>query len=414
MDIISFFRKVTKLEPTQDQINLLEALTNPAIMKIIVSAGRQTGKTLCCAVAVLWWALEYNSPVRILLVSAQDNWLYDHIRTIFNVNREEFAKEITQEGTFSLVPLHGFETVSGSKVHVRGSTEKNIRGIGVDIVFLDEAAELLRSTVTTALGNLSGNICKIVLLSTPHKTSLFNEIAEDPTKYGYKLFTWSSLNCSWHSKQLIQSKKQLMTSQEWKTDVLGQPLSVSERAFFPNKDISKCIIECEPNREGGLKSSLEVGIDFGYGQPNVTCLTVTEKTYSKRKVIYEKTWKEFNAEDMARVLEGFWHNTTIVKADSMPVEFRGKIEQYNPRLKIHYIDSKAHKDLMLTQLQKRIRLHELTIPNMFIPLIKELERYKKGKRAGDNRVDALALSCYEPATPLTAKATHGKVYFPNP
>ena len=404
--IVEFFRHVTGLEPTQDQINLLEALIDPALKKIIISAGRQTGKTLTCAVAVLWLALEYGIPIRVLLVSAQDNWLYDHIRTIFNNNREEFAKEITQEGTFSLVPLHGFETVSGSKVHVRGSTEKNIRGIGVDIVFLDEAAELMRSTITTALGNLSGNISKIVLLSTPHKSSLFNEIASDPDKLGYKLFTWSSLNCSWHGKDLIESKRQLMTAAEWKTDVLGQPLTLAERAFFPNKDIQKCIIPCEPTREGAGKSTVEVGIDFGYGSPNVTCFTATERLYSKRKVLYIKTWKDFNAQEIAKLLEDYKPN--LVKADSMPAEFRGRIEQHT-KVKIVYVESRVHKDGMLTQMQRRVRLHELIIPDLFVDLIKELERYKKGKRAGDNRVDSLALSCYEPSTPFNVRPK-AKVY----
>ena len=406
MNAVEFFRKVTKLTPTQDQINLLDNLTDPASKKIIVSAGRQTGKTLTCAVAVLWWALEYGTPIKILLASAQDNWMYDHIRTIFNNNREEFAKEITQEGTFSLVPLHGFETVGGSKVHVRGSTEKNLRGIGVDIVFLDEAAELMRSTITTALGNLSGNISKIVLLSTPHKASLFNEIAEDPTKYGYKLFTWSSLNCSWHGKELIASKKALMTSQEWKTDVLGLPLTLAERAFFPNKDITKCIVQCEPTREGAGKSTVEVGIDFGYGSPNVTCFTATERLYSKRKVLYIKTWRDFNAAEIAQLLEQYKPN--LVKADSMPAEFRGRIEQHT-KVKLIYVEAKVHKDAMLTQMQRRVRLHELIIPDIFVDLIKELERYKKGKRAGDNRVDSLCLSCYEPASGWNLR-TVAKVY----
>lgn len=392
MNIIDFFTKVTGLTPTPEQKALLKALTDPTIFKIIVSAGRQTGKTLTCAVAALWWALEYKIPVRVLLISAQDNWLYDHVRTIFNANREEFAKQIVQEGTFSLVPIKGFETKRGSKCHVRGCTEKNIRGIGADIVFLDETAEMTDGTITTALGNLSGPISKIVLISTPHvSSSMFVKIASNPKKLGFKLFTWSSEKCPWHSKTLLATKKKMLTKSKYACDVLGRPPTKAERAFFPPKHIKKCIVTGVMPL-GGIR---EGGLDFG-SVVGKNVLTISEKNGNRRKVLFQKHYRKPLEEELDSIIETLRrYKCVIVKADSKPIEYQRIVGKKLGDIPVIYIDARFHKDKLLGQLQRHIMKHTIEIDSSQIQLILELHKYRRGKRSGDDRVDSLALSCYE-------------------
>jgi len=97
MNIVKYFTYLTGLIPTEDEKKLLIAFTKMDINKIIISAGRQSGKTLTTAVAILWWIFESGRKVKILLLSAQDNILYYHIREIFK-NHPEFEPQIVAQG----------------------------------------------------------------------------------------------------------------------------------------------------------------------------------------------------------------------------------------------------------------------------------------------------------------------------
>ena len=418
--VIDFFTRVTKLIPTDSQKALLETLVDPTKKKIIVSCGRQTGKTLTSAVATVWLSL--NFKYRIVLCSAQDSWLYNHIRNLFD-NNLDLRDFVVSEGVFSIVPLKGYETKNGSVVHVRGATEKQLRGVGADLVILDEAAEMTSDTVTTALGNLSGPVSKIILLSTPHKSSLFTEIVNDPTKYDFEVFTWSAENCSWHGKELLATKKKMLTMQKYKVEVLGLPLNASERAFFPPKQIDACVLDIDVLRQGDSKSTVEAGIDWG-GSVSKTCLTITERQgTTKRKILEQKSWKgpwELYSDDLVSIMRKW--GVGIVKADSQPVEFKGLLEKYGYRPE--YIIMAQHKSAMLGQLQKRFRHKQIIIPIGFKDLVIELKKYrhntkdeleytsyKANKRLGDDRIDSLALSCYEPIVPIENRGHSGLVPF---
>jgi hypothetical protein len=104
INIEDYFEYLTGLKPTKDQAELLKTLTDMDNKKIIISAGRQSGKTLTCAVAVLWYVFEYDKPIKVLLISAQENILYFHIREIFK-KHPEFTEQIVAQGVYSLVPL---------------------------------------------------------------------------------------------------------------------------------------------------------------------------------------------------------------------------------------------------------------------------------------------------------------------
>jgi predicted RNase H-like nuclease len=84
--------------------------------------------------------------------------------------------------------------------------------------------------------------------------------------------------------------------------------------------------------------------------------------------------------------------------------------------KVKFIDcALGHKEQMLGQLQRMIREHRLivpqTLPNV-TDVIMELKKYRRKMIKGDDLVDALALSIYEPSVPLESES-YGRVYFPD-
>ena len=420
MNILDFFTKITGLTPTDSQKELLINAVDLSIKKILISAGRQSGKTLCSAVIVLWYVFCYSKPLKILLISAQDNILYFHIRELFKKN-PEFVNQLTERSRLAaeLVPIKGFETIFGAVVFVKGSTTKQIMGTPADIVVIDEACEIKNNIIIEAMGCISGEMSKLILLSTPHKAeSLFVELAteENPT---FRIFTWSSENLSWHQKDMIEEKRKRMTKEQWATQVLGRPPTKQERAFFARKDVEECFQSVESIREGGVLSRIEIGIDTG----NPTVLTVTERIgTTRRKLLFVKVWtRKYCTPDICgpQILEIIrnW-KPYIVKMDSKPQEYVDWFRVHGNKVKP--IDFSIHKEQMMGQLQKMIREHRLLIPTDFIYLKMPLEKYrlirgednKERKTTGSDYVESLALSIYESES--LQPTTGSIVVFPRP
>jgi len=239
IDILQFFNRVTKLEATEKQKELLIALSNlddSTLRKIIISAGRQTGKSLCCAVAAVYLTIKHKLP--LLIASAKDNYIYGHIVKIFSDN-PELSHYVVTQGVSEIVPKEGYKLKNGSELILLTSTEKGLRGASGRIMFLDEAELMDEQTIITALGNLSGDI-KLILLGTPSsKHSKFNDILKDPKKFGFNLFTWSETECSWQKD--LDDKKRLMTEDQWKREVLGQLSEPDQRLLWDSEIIDRCI-----------------------------------------------------------------------------------------------------------------------------------------------------------------------------
>lgn len=398
MKIVEYFTLLTGLKPTKDQENVLLDIVNPDIHKIIVSAGCQSGKTLCSAVGALWWAFESGERVNILLISAQDSILYYHIREIFK-KHDELSDQLTSPFSPNLIPLKGFELTNSNQVFVRGSTEKQLSGIPANIVILDETCLIKRDIILEAFNRLTQPVAKFVSLSTPSDPkSLFVEWTGKDSRF--KVHQWSSEGLAWHDPEIDATKKKEFTPAKYAVYMLGRPPSKAERTLFLRSHLDKCWYD-HLTLEGGSNSRIEIGIDWGF-DPCSTVLTLREKLSSRARVILQKVWHKKPIEDYAPelvdILEKF--PLSIVKADSRPVEYKAYMDKNYPKIKINYLDGIQHKDQELEQLGRHIRQHTLELSNM--DLFKQLCLYKRGMRTGD-RVDSLALACYEPTVPFFSK-----------
>jgi len=432
-EIVEYFTYLTGLPPTEDQKKVLLNFVDMGIHRFLISAGRQSGKTLTTAVAICWWMFESGEIVNILLLSAQDNILYLHIRDIF-LKHPELEELLSDASKLSplLIPLHGFELKNGCKVFVRGVTERNIRGIPADIVIIDEASLVPTNSIMTALGNITGRISKIVLLSTPDEQgkSIFNKWVLNAEKDGWVLCQWSAEDLPWHDVTIEAMKKKEMSDALYAVDVLGRPPNKAERAYFTLKNLeegAKIVVSREPNRQGGAKSLVEIGIDPAANkQDGGFNFIVTEKLGSRRNVLYVQhhdiMTNEENLAELRRLVNIY--RPTVIKMDSRPKEFKEYFKRAMSNIK--FVDAALSeevkdeegnatwttvKEQMLGQLQRHIKMGTIEIPNCFVDLIIQLRRYRKGMFHGDDLVDALALSIYEPVL-AWGTGSYGKVYFP--
>jgi hypothetical protein len=396
--IIEYFTYLTGLIPTEDQKTFLLDLANIDIKKQLASAGRQSGKTICSAVGVLWWIFQSGYKVKILLVSAQDNILYFHIREIFK-QHPELVKELTSTSFLSpnIIPIHGFETLNKCIVTIKGTTDRNIRGIPADIVFLDETCSIRNDAILTALGNLSGPISKFVLLSTPHDNkSKFIEWANDKDS-GFIVYTWSSEGLSWHPKELQATKKREMSSAKYAVEVLGRPPLISESTFFKEKYLDKMFSEeLSDTPEYKPLNVIWGGLDTSYGEVCKISLTFIEKSKSKMKVIFNRNFDSFNIEEIDSYVQIY--KPRFFKVDSRPSDLFNLVKTYIKKTKVIEVDYAKYKRSVIEQLRTAVRTGMLSASiTEFKELYKELLKYHPNKRTGDDRVDSLALAVFESA-----------------
>ncbi len=414
MDIIEYFTFLTGLIPTEDQKKLLLDLIKLDIKRILIAAGRQTGKTTTCAVVIFWLAFELDEEIKILIVAqgtTADPPIYTKIKEIFRRNRDYFINRVIIVNKYEDLPKYGFETRRGSYVHYRNATEGQVRGVSADFVFIDEAGIIKDDVTLSAYDCKSGKWSKFICLSTPpEKANLFTKWFYEAKELGFSVHHWSEIGLSWHSQDDLKFKKSQYSWQRYKREVLGEFLNKSEMSFFNRKHLNECWKESTISLEGGPNSYIWIGLDWGFS-PCKSVVTIIEKLYSRRRVLLQKTWYRKPIEDYASELVDILSKfpSAIVKADSKPVEYKEYMDRNYPKLKIHYLDGVQHKDQELEQLQRHIVQHSLELSDMDI--FKQLCIYKKGMRTGD-LVDSLALACYEPNIPLKNKPV-GTVIFSN-
>ena len=392
MNIVDYFKKITRFIPIDEQIELLSALTDIEIKNLAVSAGRGFSKTMCSALSILWFADEYSTeigrPLENLLVSSQKR-MYWHLNNFFRDN-PYLSANLRQKGMYQQIPVDGFEFKHNfSIVDTALATQRGVRSHRADIVIIDECAEVPRDVVKAAMGCLTGDICKLVLISTCHKRGFFTDVVTKPDKHDFKLLSYSSKVCEWQKEANIRLKKAL-TKAEYAIEVLGRIPTKAERSVFPQKHLDKCfVVDLQP--EGGIR---EAGLDFG-DSVGKTILTITEKLGIRRKMLFQKPYPiiEEKLDDVQKVLEKL--NVVIVKADPKPPEYKKFIGNKIGSIPVVYVDPQYHKKQMIGQLQRHVMRHTISIDVKMVDLRKELERYKFHKRSGDDRVDSLAFSVYE-------------------
>lgn len=412
MDIINYFKRITRFKPIPEQIEVLNALADVKIRNLALSCGRGFSKTLLSATAALWFADDYadtiGRPLEILLVSGQKR-MYWHLNNFFRDNKEYFKigtsdSKLLKRGVFDMIPVDGFELKNRSVLDTALGTSGSIRSHRADITFVDEACLIKDKIYRKAILPVStGDIAKVVLLSTPSEKGFFTEIASNPKKHDFVLKQFSAEVCPWQKVSNARLKR-VLTRSEYATEVLGRPPTAAERAFFPTKHILKCTVE-DLLPEGGIR---EAGLDFGQ-VVGKNILTIVEKNKSRRKVLYQKHYRKPLEECLEEISATCArYKVKVIKADSKPPEYQKLVGKSLAGILVIYVDAKYHKNRMLGQLQRHIMHHTIEWDRKLLSLTLELKKYRRGKRAGDDRVDSLVLAVYE--MPYSTKPK-GRVFF---
>lgn len=236
----------------------------------ILKSPRQRGKSYCCEGILLWYAINQKSSINAMIspTLAQSRKIFKEIVNAI------YSSGIIKRKNETLLEI---ELINGSSIFFKSAEIRDgLRGYHINgILILDEAAFLTSDILELVLPWINVANAPLLLVSTPKtKNGPFYSywcqgFGDNPN---IKSIDWCDFDTSeMISQEMIEQYKKVMTSNQFKSEILGEFLDEDGMVF---SNINQCI-----NSEGYDSSKnyngFFVGIDFGSGGGgDYTSLTV--------------------------------------------------------------------------------------------------------------------------------------------
>jgi len=262
--------QVKLFTPTKKQSEFISQIQEDQVKYIILTTGRQFGKTMMAQNLALKWGLE-NPNSEVMWVSP----IYSQARKVF----ESIANAIEENGLVKSVNKSNLEIlfVNGSIMRFKsGERPDGLRGYTLDYLIIDEAAfikddvwnQVLKATIL-----VKGK--KILFISTPKGKNYLYSLslrAQDENNKQYIHLKGTSFDSPFISvDELIEAQKTLPTD-IYKQEILGEFIDDGGEVF---KDVDRyCTAPNWQAKVGGKK--YYAGIDFGR-MDDYTVLTILDQ-----------------------------------------------------------------------------------------------------------------------------------------
>jgi tRNA(Met) C34 N-acetyltransferase TmcA len=154
--------QVQGFSPTPKQFEFIQEILKPEVKFIILTTGRQFGKTMMAQNLILKWALETNDSVSMWVSP-----IYSQCRKVFeDLEKILYDSNLTTSLNKSNLEI---EFINGSKIIFRSAERPdNMRGYTLDYLVVDEAAFVRDDTYNMVLKHttiVKGK--KVLFISTP-------------------------------------------------------------------------------------------------------------------------------------------------------------------------------------------------------------------------------------------------------
>ena len=266
--------------PHSNQLEKIKQIETDGVKYIVLTTGRQYGKTLLAENLLLKWALENNNS-NVMWISP----VYSQARKVFNdiVNAID-ASPILESANKSQFNI---KLINGSNIFFRsGERPDSLRGYTLDYLIVDEAAyirddvwnNVLRPTIL-----VRGKKC--LFISTPKGKNWFYGLAMrgqsgDNPQYIYLQGT--SYETQYISAYEIDEEKRTLPEDIFRQEILGEFVDSGGEVFV---DIDRyCVLNNYTDKKSGKK--YYAGVDFGR-QNDYTALTIFD---DDGNVVY--CWRE--------------------------------------------------------------------------------------------------------------------------
>lgn len=361
--------QVVGFTPHPDQLHKIELIEDPKVKYIVLTTGRQWGKTMLAENLLLKWGLENNDST-LLWVSP----VYSQCRKVFTdiVNAIEGTPILKDANKSNL----NINLINGSKLLFRsGERQDSLRGYTIDYLIVDEAAYLRDDVWNLVLKQTTlvrGK--KVLFISTPKGKNYFYRLAvrglseDDPQ---YITLVGSSYDTPFISTQELEEAQRTLPEDIYRQEILGHFVD-SGGEVFTNID-NYCIINSFTPVQQGKR--YYAGVDFGR-QHDYSVLTIMD---DDGRVVYmyrdrHKPWDEI-IKNMADKLKIYKAHTQVEINSIGDVLFENLKKMY-PNVYPFQTTSSSKQNIIEDLIYATNELNiSLPTEDLFPPLYQELKLF---------------------------------------
>lgn len=263
--------KVKGFTPHADQRVKIDAIEQGNAKYIVLTTGRQWGKTMLAQNLILKWAIE-NPNQTLMWVSP----VYSQAKKVFDALDKATAESglvvNSHKSNFTI------KFVNGSIIYFKsGERPDSIRGFTLDYLIVDEAAflkdevwnQVLKPTIL-----VKGK--KVLFISTPKGKNYLYSLSvrgSDDEQGQYLFLKGSSYDTPFISEDELNEAKRSLPEDIFRQEILGEFIDSGGEVFV---DIDRyCILPSYSPRD--MKKKYWAGVDFGR-QNDYSVLTIFDET----------------------------------------------------------------------------------------------------------------------------------------
>lgn len=361
--------KIKGFLPHADQRRAIDLIEKGDEKFIILTTGRQWGKSLLGINLILKWALTQNGSSN-LWVSP----VYSQAKKVFETINQSIA------GTPVVESINKSELeirfMNKSKIIFRsGEREDTLRGYTLDNLVVDEAAfikddvwnQVLRQTVM-----VKGK--KVLFISTPKgKNFLYNLYLRglDDTQQSYLSIKGTSYDTPFISEEELQEAKETLSDDIFRQELLGEFIDNGGEVF--NNIDRYCIIPEWRQKQTGVQ--YYAGLDLARTQ-DYSVLTIMDEN-GNVCYIYRDRQKAWNTivDEVIKIIKRY-DASLLVEVNNIGDVIYEQIKKQYPKT-YPFVTTNASKQNIIEDLIYAFNQNSITLPNqdLFSPLYQELKAF---------------------------------------
>lgn len=260
---VAFVTQELKETPSPQQAKLLMDMADEDKLYHIICAGRGAGKT-----KVVSWIASWSAAVLAHFYPKYDISVLggskEQSQKLYNYVRHDVYKTPLLEKLLLHEPLKSYTEFINTEILTHAASSRSVRGSHVELLILDECAEINDDIFYDALPMITGSHHgRIIMLSTPHQFyGPFQDYWENAEDYTFtKHGPWPATECPWYDQRSLAMFKKAYTPQRYAVDILGQFPKLGDK-MFEHEWIEQAIAK-EPFKYNS-NYDVDLGLDWGY------------------------------------------------------------------------------------------------------------------------------------------------------
>lgn len=398
-DPIALAQLFFEITPNQTQSDFLVDMQNEAILGHLLQAPRGGGKTIICALSVIWAALTYPKFQALILAGSYEQAanFYLYVRTFLD-NCRILEEKI--EGK-SLMKMTRF--TDGGYIKCLTASERSTRSPHVDWLFIDEFVLVTPDLIDSAFATVrTSTHPKRIFLTTASQTQACVSINrwydywDHAATYGFRTYQWGIDQCDWISKQDLELARKMLDPYVFDSEYLGLRVGRKGAVWKEGQIITAVNTAIDYNWLPDYPCV--AGIDWGFAHETVVTIIQPQREYSLVLHVEGKAQQDMNV--WAYRLQELAHKYKIQAfyCDASHPFNNERLTQLD--LPTAPIPFNKYKEKMIGEVRRQLEHQLIKIPEHFDKTIRQMKTYsydpktEKPLKENDDYVDSIMLATW--------------------